>query len=149
MIEKHSNSATTSREHAYGWVIVIIAALAMAATLPGRTHGLGLVTKPLLADFPTLSQQDFGRINLWATLLGALFCLPCGWLLDRFGIRVLLTVVLASLAAIVLWMSAIRDVPSLLVAITLSGVSKPIVPLPIPEIVSTARTVGSTLSALL
>src|SRR5262245_41629304 len=109
-----------SREPLYAWLIVSLAAIAMAATLPGRTHGLGLATKHLLADFPSLSQQDFGRINLWATLIGALFCLPCGWLLDRLGIRILLSVVLGCLTAIVLWMSALRDVPSLIVAITLS-----------------------------
>jgi hypothetical protein len=32
------------------WVCVVIAALAMVATFPGRTHGLGLVTEPLLRD---------------------------------------------------------------------------------------------------
>src|SRR5215468_6159944 len=102
-----------SSQSLYGWVIVLVAAIAMAATLPGRTHGLGLATKHLLADFPTLSAQDFGTINLWATLVGALFCLPCGWLLDRLGIRAVLTGVLTALTAIVLWMSTARDVPSL------------------------------------
>jgi MFS family permease len=107
-------------ESLYGWVIVLAAAVAMGATLPGRTHGLGLITKHLLDDFPSLSQQDFGRINLWATLIGAAFCLPCGWLLDRLGIRILLTAVMATLARIVLWMSQARDVASLVVAVTLS-----------------------------
>ena len=88
--------------------------------MPGRTHGLGLITKHLLADFPTLSQQSFASINLWATLIGALFCLPCGWLLDRLGIRIVLTCVMGSLAAVVLWMASIRDVPTLIVAITLT-----------------------------
>src|SRR5262245_1459783 len=104
----------------YGWVIVAVAAVAMAATMPGRTHGLGLITKHLLADFPSLSQKDFGNINLWATLIGALFCLPCGWLLDRLGIRIVLTAVMGSLAAVVLWMASIRDVATLVVAITLT-----------------------------
>ena len=27
----------------YGWAMLILAALAMTATLPGRTHGLGLI----------------------------------------------------------------------------------------------------------
>ena len=31
----------------YGWIHVVMAAWAMVATLPGRTHGLGLITKPL------------------------------------------------------------------------------------------------------
>ena len=59
-----------------------LAALAMVATLPGRTHGLGLITEPLLADLG-LDRVGYAAVNLWATLLGALFCVPCGWLLDR------------------------------------------------------------------
>src|SRR5262245_21706249 len=104
----------------YGWVIVAVAAVAMAATMPGRTHGLGLITKHLLADFPSLTPQAFAQINLWATLVGALFCLPCGWLLDRLGIRDVLTCVLGSLAAVVLWMATIRDLTLLVIAITLT-----------------------------
>ena len=34
----------------YGWVNVVVASLAMTATLPGRTHGLGLITEPLLHE---------------------------------------------------------------------------------------------------
>lgn len=104
----------------YGWVIVAIAAVAMAATLPGRTHGLGLITKRLLDDFSQLTQSDFAQINLWATLIGAAFCLPCGWLIDKLGIRITLTAVLAGLASAVLWMSAASDVWSLTLAITLT-----------------------------
>jgi MFS family permease len=68
------------------WVHVGVAALAMAATLPGRTHGLGLITKPMLAELP-LDPVSYGVINLWATLLGALFCVPAGRLIDRWGSR--------------------------------------------------------------
>ena len=57
----------------------VVAAAAMVATLPGRTHGLGLVTEPLLADLG-LDRVPFAALNLWATLLGAAFCLPVGWL---------------------------------------------------------------------
>ncbi len=76
------------------------AAAAMVATLPGRTHGLGLVTEPLLADF-RLDRVPFAVLNLWATLLGALFCVPCGWLLDRVGVRAVLAATLLSLGAVV------------------------------------------------
>ena len=44
------NSGFVSRN--YGWVMVPVAALAMVATLPGRTHGLGMITERLLADEP-------------------------------------------------------------------------------------------------
>ena len=46
----------------YGWVNVIVASLAMTATLPGRTHGLGLVTEPLLAD---LGVDRLLRGSIW------------------------------------------------------------------------------------
>ena len=76
----------------YGWVCVGVAALAMVATLPGRTMGLGVVTEPLLRDL-RLSRTDFADVNLWATLLGAGFGLGGGRLLDRFGARAVLTAV--------------------------------------------------------
>ena len=34
----------------YGWANLAMAALAMVATLPGRTQGLGLSTEPLISD---------------------------------------------------------------------------------------------------
>ncbi len=86
------------------WVHVAIAALAMVLTLPGRTHGLGLFTEPLLNSL-ALDRQSYGFMNLWATLLGALLCLPCGWLLDRFGTRAVLFFVTAGLGSTVMAMS--------------------------------------------
>lgn len=86
------------------WLPVVIAALAMVATLPGRTHGLGLITEPLLAEL-RLDRVSFATINLWATLLGAAFCLPCGWLIDRLGGRTVLLAVTLALAGSVLGIS--------------------------------------------
>src|SRR5215510_3893052 len=34
----------------YGWSVLVVAALAMVGTLPGRTQGLGLITESLLRD---------------------------------------------------------------------------------------------------
>jgi MFS family permease len=82
----------------YGWVIVVVGALAMVATLPGRTHGLGLITEPLLRDLK-LERVTYARINLWATLVGALFCIPAGWVLDRFGLRLSTGVLLVATGA--------------------------------------------------
>jgi hypothetical protein len=78
---------TVSLPFYYGWVNVFVAALAMVGTLPGRTQGLGLITEPLLRDLQ-IDRVLFARINLWATLIGALFCLGVGRLIDRFGSRV-------------------------------------------------------------
>jgi MFS family permease len=89
---------------AWRWVHVSIAALAMVLTLPGRTQGLGLFTEPLLKDL-ALDRESYGFCNLWATLLGALFCVPCGWLMDRFGTRVVFLGVTTALGAVVWSMS--------------------------------------------
>ena len=42
----------------------------MVGTLPGRTHGLGLVTEPLMADLH-LDRNQFADINMFATLVDA------------------------------------------------------------------------------
>jgi MFS family permease len=76
----------------------------MVATLPGRTHGLGIFTEPILRSLE-VDRESYGFLNLWATLLGALFCLPCGWLIDRFGTRTVLAGVMAALGVVVLAMS--------------------------------------------
>ncbi len=95
---------------AWRWVHVGVAALAMVATLPGRTHGLGLFTEPILRSLH-LDRESYGFLNLWATLLGGLFCLPCGWLIDRLGTRAVLTGVTVALGATVIGMSQVQGVP--------------------------------------
>jgi MFS family permease len=76
----------------------------MVATLPGRTHGLGLVTEPLLADLG-LGRVPFAALNFWGTIVGAAFCLPVGWAIDRFGVRAVLGAVLLALGGVVLLMA--------------------------------------------
>src|SRR5205085_10280229 len=89
----------------YGWVNLVIAAIAMTATLPGRTHGLGLITKPLTED-PTLGFDErlFTTLNFWAILLGSALCLPVGRFIDRFGARAALAGVSLGLGLAVLGM---------------------------------------------
>ncbi len=90
----------------YGWVMTAVAALAMLATLPGRTHGLGTITERLLTDPElNLDRLRFGELNFWATILGAAFCIPCGRLIDRLGVRLTLTAVTLSLGGVVLLMT--------------------------------------------
>ena len=103
----------------YGWVNVFVAALAMVGTLPGRTQGLGLITEPLLVDLQ-IDRIVFARINLWATLIGALFGLGVGRLIDRFGARIVLTFVAGALAGVTLWMSGAASVFVIAILITLT-----------------------------
>jgi MFS family permease len=62
----------------------------------------------------------FAEINLVATLIGSLFCLGIGRLIDRAGSRLVLTVVSLCLGLVVLAMSATRGVWPLLALITLT-----------------------------
>lgn len=77
----------------YSLAAILIGALAMVATYPGRSHGLGMYTEPLLKDLG-ISDNDgrltFSLLSFWATLLGSTFCLPIGWLLVRYGQRLVL-----------------------------------------------------------
>jgi MFS family permease len=103
----------------YCWVNLGVAALAMVATLPGRTQGLGLVTEPLIADLQ-IDRVTYATINLWATLIGALFCLPIGRLADRLGPGCILSTLLAVLGAVVLAMGQVSGLVALAIAVTLT-----------------------------
>ena len=103
----------------YGWYVLLVASAAMVGTLPGRTQGLGLVTEPLLADLG-LGRVAFAEVNLWATLIGAAGAVGIGHLLDRFGSRVVLTLVALALGLVVAAMSQATSVVALAVWITLT-----------------------------
>lgn len=103
----------------YGWVNLSVAALAMVGTLPGRTQGLGLITEPLLRD-TGIDRVAFAQINLWATLIGSLFCVGIGRLIDRVGSRAVLTGVAFALGVVVLLMSGSSGLLALALLITLT-----------------------------
>ncbi len=145
-------SSPTGKSAWVGTCAVFAAALAMAATIPGRTHGLGMITEPLLDDFAGLTSigqsatglaaslpfnsQDWSRdaqndthamrafgfatMNFWATILGSVLCIPCGWLLDRYRIRTLAAVVVLALALTVIGMSRAHHLLILAVTLTLT-----------------------------
>jgi MFS family permease len=89
-----------------GWTNVVVGAVIMVATLPGRTQGLGLITEPMLRDL-SLDRVAYASINLWATLLGAAICLPIGRVFDRVGLRGTTVALTVALAAVVWAMSSL------------------------------------------
>jgi MFS family permease len=101
------DSQAIRRPFDYGWVNVALGALAMTATLPGRTHGLGLITNSLIEDLG-IKEQEFSELNFWAIMLGALLAWPIGWLIDRWGTRAVGGGVVLALGAAVIAMSRIE-----------------------------------------
>jgi len=109
----------SKRRHFSGWNALVIASLAMVCTLPGRTQGLGLITDPLLRDLG-LDELRWANVNLVATLIGAAFCIGVGRLIDRFGARRVLSLVVALLGASIIAMSRVHGVATLLLTVTLT-----------------------------
>src|SRR5262245_31852946 len=102
-----------------GWINVVVGAVIMLATLPGRTQGLGLITEPMLRDLQ-LDRVTYANINLWATLLGAAICLPIGRLFDRVGLRRSTAALTVMLAAVVWGMSRLAGGTILLFLLVLA-----------------------------
>ena len=103
----------------YGWSVLAVAAAAMVGTLPGRTQGLGLVTEPILSDLQ-IDRTAYAALNFWATLIGSAGALGVGRLIDRFGTRMVLTVLSIGLGLVVAFMSQAASIPSLALWLTLT-----------------------------
>ena len=115
----HVDRIGSGQRFYYGWVVLGVSTLAMLGTLPGRTQGLGLITEPLLRDLH-ISRVAFTQLNLVATLVGSLFCIGIGRLIDRAGSRIVLTITALALGLTVLGMSQAGGAVAMLVAVTLT-----------------------------
>jgi MFS family permease len=113
------NPARLMNPGRYGWLVLLVSAAAMVASLPGRTQGLGLVTEPLLADLG-IDRVSYATLNLWATLIGSAGAIGIGYAVDRLGSRVVLAAVLFALGTVVAGMSRASAYTELAVWITLT-----------------------------
>jgi MFS family permease len=117
--ESESRSWPAQLPFYYGWVQVVLASIAMSATLPGRTYGLGLIKEAVRADLD-IGDLQFNWLNFGAIILGALVVVwPVGWLIDRLGTRLVLTGVALALGGSVLLMSRSTDKVELFITLTL------------------------------
>jgi MFS family permease len=101
------------------WPVVLVAAIAMVGTLPGRTQGLGLITEPLIADLG-IDRLSYAGLNFWATIIGSAGALGVGRVIDRFGSGPVLSVVALMLGAVVVGMSAATTFAAMAVLVTLT-----------------------------
>jgi MFS family permease len=109
----------------FGWATILVGAIAMAATFPGRSQGLALITEPMLKDLDLADKEGHGRVffgvlSFWGTILGALFCLPVGWLFLRCDRRWILAGNLILLGLAVTWMSLATTWQELFVSLLLT-----------------------------
>ncbi len=57
------------------------------ALLPGGAYALGLALQSNLAVELGMNDAQVGALNLWSSVISAVFCIAGGWLSDRFGRR--------------------------------------------------------------
>jgi MFS family permease len=91
----------------------------MVATLPGRTQGLGLIAKPLLADLH-LTPGRLAMMNLVTTLAGSTFALLAGFAIDRLGARKTTALTAVLLAAATAAMAGASGATALFVTLLLT-----------------------------
>jgi MFS family permease len=101
------------------WAQVWLAAAAMVGTLLGRTQGLGLITEPLIKSL-RLDRALYAELNLWATLIGALFAIGIGKLIDKAGSRVTITSLVFGLGLVTVLMSGVTGLSALALYLTLT-----------------------------
>ena len=82
----------------YGWIVLGISTLGMAATLPGQTAGVSLFIDAFIEDLE-LSRSAVSWFYTVATVLGSLALPLVGRLLDRYGPRRVAVVIIACFAA--------------------------------------------------
>ena len=82
----------------YGWVMLGVAALAMFASGPGQSHTFSVFLLPISEDLG-ISRTSVSSAYAFATLVAALGLPRVGRLVDRHGVRAVLTGVGAALGA--------------------------------------------------
>jgi hypothetical protein len=75
------------------------------ALLPAGAYALGLALQSNLAVELGLTDPQVAALNLWSTIIFALFCVAGGWVSDRMGRRTSLAVFLALTAVPTLWLA--------------------------------------------
>ncbi len=91
----------------YGWIVLVISTLGMAATLPGQTAGVSLFIDAFIEDLG-LSRSVVSWFYTVATVLGSLALPLMGRLLDRWGPRRMAVAVIALFALSCMGMSQVR-----------------------------------------
>jgi MFS transporter, OFA family, oxalate/formate antiporter len=102
----------------YGWVVLVLGTLGLVMTTPGQTLGVSVFLDPILDDLGA----ERGTVSLLytiGTLAGAVALPFVGRALDRWGPRVMVTVVAAGLALACVWMANVRDLTSLAIGFVL------------------------------
>ena len=90
----------------YGHVAIVIGSLTFFLSAVGATYGVGFFTKPLMEALEI--SRSVVSLCWTVALLGSALCLPLvGRAVDRFGVRVVLLVVVPPYALSLVWLGTV------------------------------------------
>ena len=92
----------------YGWIILAVSALAVFMSGPGQTFNFSVFIDPILSETGWTRTQITG-LYAAGSLTASIIIIGIGNLLDRYGARVVLTVIVILFGAAALWMSYIES----------------------------------------
>jgi len=90
----------------YGWVVLVVSALGMVASIPGQTMGVSVFTDHLIAA-TGVSRLTLSNTYLVGTMLSGLLLPLAGAALDRLGARVMSLLAAMVLATTLLFLSSV------------------------------------------
>ena len=99
----------------YGWVMLPIAMLAQAATSPGQTYGVSIFN-PSFLDTLNISLSQLTGAYMFGTLLAAIPQPYVGGLMDRFGIRRMMAIIVIALGLACFFMASVQSLGMLFIA---------------------------------
>lgn len=113
---KRFRTGTVRLPFFYGWLIVLIAGLAHFASGPGQTYIASVFMGPIIEEFGW-SKTMFSGLYTAGSLTAAALMFLAGRLIDRFGVRIVLTAACALLGGAAFWMTAVNSAAWLYVGI--------------------------------
>lgn len=90
----------------YGWRIVGFAAVMLAMTAPGQTVGVSVFVDPMMGSLE-LTRSQLAAAYMVGTLAGALTLPLIGRWIDRFGVRLMTTVIATAFGTVLVAMSGV------------------------------------------
>ena len=108
-MESTKRSLVTGLPFYYGWVILAVSSAAGFMSGPGQTYGVSVFVDPIIDDLG-LSRTMVAGLYTAGSLTAATTMVVVGWLLDRYGARVMLAVVAILFGFAVIGMSNVQHV---------------------------------------
>jgi len=106
---------------------VSVAALVFAL-LPAGAYSLSLALQSNLAPELGLSDEKISLLNLFSTLIFAVFCVAGGFLSDRFGRRRVMAVSIIATALPTLWLASAMSAHGWVMPIDMKAADRPVAP---------------------